>query len=207
MAVGGPSSSELPDASPKDPEPRKPTRSKPQKTISWVELTADLLGDVPTSAASDLNYSINRDRILLVLNKPRLERNLSEKEIQDLGLQDFDGSELSTEHGLSIEPEILRVIYRRYVDSLKSRPAIDRSLSPLHNIKEIFDDIAEKADSLGFGNVLSHLGSRKLRVATMCSGTESPLLALKMFGDSTFKNYGHHSLHKLWLILLQASND
>lgn len=53
-------------------------------------------------------------------------------------------------------------------------------LPPLHTLTEIFADMASNALKLGFGHVLSRLGSRPLRVATMCSGTEAPLLALEL---------------------------
>lgn len=53
-------------------------------------------------------------------------------------------------------------------------------LPPLHTLSEIFADMASNALKMGFEHVLSRLGSRPLRVATMCSGTEAPLLALEL---------------------------
>ncbi|OQE11510.1 hypothetical protein PENVUL_c002G04166 [Penicillium vulpinum] len=53
-------------------------------------------------------------------------------------------------------------------------------LPPLHTLTEIFADMASKALEMGFEHVLIRLGSRPLRVATMCSGTEAPLLALEL---------------------------
>ncbi|GLA20261.1 hypothetical protein AnigIFM62618_008833 [Aspergillus niger] len=53
-------------------------------------------------------------------------------------------------------------------------------LPPLHDLNDIYKSITEKAVELGFDRVLFHLGSRRLRVATVCSGTESPILALEM---------------------------
>jgi hypothetical protein len=53
-------------------------------------------------------------------------------------------------------------------------------LPPLHKLADIFADMALNALKMGFTSVLSQLGSRPLRVATMCSGTEAPLLALDM---------------------------
>lgn len=53
-------------------------------------------------------------------------------------------------------------------------------LPPLHTLTEIFADMASNALKMGFEHVLSRLGSRPLRVATMCSGTEAPLLALEL---------------------------
>lgn len=53
-------------------------------------------------------------------------------------------------------------------------------LPPMHKLEDIFQDMAAKALELGFDIVLRHLRGRALRVATMCSGTESPLLGLEM---------------------------
>ena len=57
---------------------------------------------------------------------------------------------------------------------------LDESLPPMECLEDIFRDIAKKALHLGFADVLRQLGDRPLRVATVCSGTESPLLALEM---------------------------
>ncbi|KAJ5805782.1 C-5 cytosine methyltransferase [Penicillium pulvis] len=54
------------------------------------------------------------------------------------------------------------------------------NLPPMSNLEEIFTDIAQKAMGLGLELVLKQLDGRPLRVATVCSGTESPLLALEM---------------------------
>src|SRR5258708_3493337 len=50
-----------------------------------------------------------------------------------------------------------------------------RNLPPMHNLKDIFNDLAENAIKQGFAAVIDHLAGRPLRVVTMCSGTESPL--------------------------------
>jgi hypothetical protein len=57
---------------------------------------------------------------------------------------------------------------------------LDESLPPMHELEEIFKDLSKKALSLGFAAVIDCLAGRPLRVATVCSGTESPLLALEM---------------------------
>ncbi|KAJ5628696.1 hypothetical protein N7490_010924 [Penicillium lividum] len=54
------------------------------------------------------------------------------------------------------------------------------NLPPMSNIEDIFTDLAQKALSLGLNMVIQSLNGRPLRVATMCSGTESPLFALQM---------------------------
>jgi hypothetical protein len=61
----------------------------------------------------------------------------------------------------------------------------DWSLPPLNNIEEIFGSIAVKATQLGFEAAIDQLQGRPLHVATMCSGTESPLIALEMLKKGT----------------------
>lgn len=64
-------------------------------------------------------------------------------------------------------------------------------LPPLSRLDLIFDDIISRPDQ-----VRALMGPdkyRRLRVATMCSGTESPLLALEMFARA-IKNRGWGTL-------------
>jgi hypothetical protein len=70
--------------------------------------------------------------------------------------------------------------------SRASRQAADQSdLRPISSIPAMFDDMVSRAPDLA--KVVDRLNGRKLRVATMCSGTESPLLALRMITRSLFK--------------------
>ncbi|KAJ5466265.1 hypothetical protein N7530_010052 [Penicillium desertorum] len=66
-------------------------------------------------------------------------------------------------------------------------------LPPLHTLTDIFADMASNALKMGFEHVLSRLGSRPLRVATMCSGTEAPLLALELIQTAArlFRSSNH----------------
>jgi hypothetical protein len=59
-------------------------------------------------------------------------------------------------------------------------PALDFTRRPVTSIKEIFMELTENALGIGFDSFLAAVGNRPLRVATACSGTESPILALKM---------------------------
>ncbi|KAI5302437.1 hypothetical protein KEM55_001094, partial [Ascosphaera atra] len=86
-------------------------------------------------------------------------------------------------------PEILRGLYTS-PPGTRAKPGLNRNLPPLSKIDDIFDDLAKKAMKHGFGKVLDHLGSRELRVATMFSGTESPLLALNMLQNSLRRLFG-----------------
>ncbi|KAB2572419.1 DNA repair protein RAD5 [Lasiodiplodia theobromae] len=77
-------------------------------------------------------------------------------------------------------------------DAASKRPArprgIDASLPPLSSIEEIFKDITERAMSKGLRKTLKALNRHELRIATMCSGTESPVLALQLVSDALQKN-------------------
>ena len=68
------------------------------------------------------------------------------------------------------------------------KSGIDQSKEPLHDISDIFADMTQKAVDVGFKDVIRYLGKQKLKVATMCSGTESPLLALGMIRDGEAHN-------------------
>lgn len=165
------------------PGPASDTRQKPSSKVdsAWCESVRNILGEVQTGTAVDLE----NDRNLLQNNKSENERrDASPNDNDNTNIEDLDQVRLPETQFLSLEPEILKVLYQRHADSLKARLGIDLDQPPLYRIKDIFDDVAKKAEQHGFGDVLSHLGSRKLRVVTVCSGTESPLLALKMFSDS-----------------------
>ena len=68
---------------------------------------------------------------------------------------------------------------RRPETSASGRGSLALDLPPLSDISEIFDDITKKALQLGLRQVIRHRKGQTLRVGTMCSGTESPLLALR----------------------------
>ena len=82
----------------------------------------------------------------------------------------------------NVPPEILRGKYST-VPGKRPKPGLDRSLPPINKIQDIFDNMVATAGQLGLDQFLQYIGSRDLRVATMCSGTESPLLALEMIVD------------------------
>lgn len=60
--------------------------------------------------------------------------------------------------------------------------ADDMKLAPLSTMPEIFRDIVRRNPELK--NVAGAFKGRKFRVATMCSGTESPLLALQLICEA-----------------------
>jgi hypothetical protein len=67
---------------------------------------------------------------------------------------------------------------------------IDFNLPPIDNIEDAFKDMTAKAMELGLADVLKKLGKRQFCVATMCSGTESPLLAFKQISKA-LEQAGH----------------
>ncbi|KAJ5146489.1 C-5 cytosine methyltransferase [Penicillium bovifimosum] len=72
--------------------------------------------------------------------------------------------------------------------AIDSKRYLATNLPPLYRLPDIFADMASKAQELGFERVLSQLGGRPLRVATMCSGTEAPLLALELIQTGLVSN-------------------
>lgn len=64
---------------------------------------------------------------------------------------------------------------------------LDTSLRPLSNVPDAFMHLCKTALDHGLKDTIERIGSRHLRCATMCSGTESPLLALQFMQDSLHK--------------------
>ncbi|KIJ65553.1 hypothetical protein HYDPIDRAFT_27554 [Hydnomerulius pinastri MD-312] len=75
------------------------------------------------------------------------------------------------------------------VRSSKTDGKIESSnLPPLHHISAMFSDLLTRIPQIK--GVAEHVKGRKLRVATMCSGTESPLLALELICQSIKEQHG-----------------
>ena len=65
----------------------------------------------------------------------------------------------------------------------KQKEGINENLPPMNNPSDIFEDLLEHALREGFRGVLVSLAGRKIKIATMCSGTESPILACRLIAD------------------------
>jgi hypothetical protein len=61
-------------------------------------------------------------------------------------------------------------------------------LPPIHEIPAIFADLVSRIPKIK--DVAQRIVGRKLRVATMCSGTESPLLALELIQKAILDQHG-----------------
>ncbi|KAL6714776.1 hypothetical protein ACLMJK_008202 [Lecanora helva] len=67
---------------------------------------------------------------------------------------------------------------------------INYNLPPISNIQQMFDDMTRDAVQLGFLDVVRKLHGHEINVATMCSGTESPLVALEAISDALGRQHG-----------------
>lgn len=97
---------------------------------------------------------------------------------------------LSDEDVSLVEADQARANPRKKIktgESSRTGKGIDLSLPPLASIQECMSDMTAKAVQLGLCKALESLEGRPIRVATMCSGTESPLLAL----DEISKGQSH----------------
>ena len=66
---------------------------------------------------------------------------------------------------------------------------IDMSLPPLSDLNEIFHDLVSRAwEKLPAEEALQDLSGKEVHVATMCSGTESPLLAMYRMQNSKYSS-------------------
>lgn len=72
-------------------------------------------------------------------------------------------------------------------DNSMTEKGINDKLPPLSDIGDIFLDMANKAWSLGLRQVIEQFDNRPLRVATLCSGTESPILAIQEISLGEFR--------------------
>ncbi|KZT02845.1 uncharacterized protein LAESUDRAFT_661099 [Laetiporus sulphureus 93-53] len=84
-----------------------------------------------------------------------------------------------------IDEEVEKPTARTSKSSALAPDASD--LPPIYNIPAIFSDLVVRAPQIKA--VAQHLQGRRMRVATMCSGTESPLLALDLIRRSILEHY------------------
>lgn len=68
-------------------------------------------------------------------------------------------------------------------NSSPTERGLDLNFRPINEIRDMFSDLVEKARELGLGNSPLFSGRRPIRIATMCSGTESPLLACRLIAN------------------------
>jgi hypothetical protein len=80
------------------------------------------------------------------------------------------------------------------LNNLVIHNGLDRSLPPIHSLPDIFEDMVltglDESKSLKVQDFVNHIQGRALRVGTMCSGTECPILALGLVNDGEFLSDG-----------------
>ncbi|KAJ9651492.1 hypothetical protein H2198_009220 [Neophaeococcomyces mojaviensis] len=69
-------------------------------------------------------------------------------------------------------------------DKQQRNSFLEDTKPPLSSIEKIFDDIANKAIELGFLEACMPFQKQGLQLITMCSGTESPVIALQLLQDA-----------------------
>ncbi|KAF2027883.1 hypothetical protein EK21DRAFT_70985 [Setomelanomma holmii] len=141
-----------------------------------IDLTDDEEADVYVSSAS-IESEVEEDSVLgnLVDHSSAVDEE-SADEFEE------DAIEVDTsDHAGKSKP-------RRTTASKSTGPkagkGIDFDLPPIDDVEDIFSDLATRALDLGLSDVLTKLEGRPLNVATMCSGTESPLLALDLLSKA-----------------------
>ncbi|EEA28090.1 SNF2 family helicase, putative [Talaromyces marneffei ATCC 18224] len=85
----------------------------------------------------------------------------------------------------SAPPTASEFVEIEYVSQLRHnfspKKGLAGDLPPIHDLKQIFEQITlHSIQEDGFKGFIQSLNGRQLRVATVCSGTESPILALEM---------------------------
>lgn len=199
------SSTDATSATEEDEPPRKPTRPlheqspvserRPRRSrgrVSYAEVPLDAFSDdeLATRSASDdsdasdvyeegVAASTDSDEASAFGDSWNHRMSISEDE-QDT---EVEVQEVADDISTGDRPKL------RQKPSTKKKAAqkaprtgkgIDLSLPPMTTIEDIFEDMGARALQMGLSNVLKELEGHHINVATMCSGTESPILALDL---------------------------
>ncbi len=101
----------------------------------------------------------------------------------DDGNKDSDRGESSTNRATTSVP---RAKAKR---NMEPKTGIHLELPPISDITDIYDDLVRKALNLDAAAVLTNvLPKLEITVATMCSGTDAPLMALNMICRGKFSS-------------------
>lgn len=158
------------------------TSGRPRRScgrVSYVQVFADDDGicDPDIDSDSDAYVAPELGSASAVENEPELSSpaDCSADEGSGMDVDDADGNELDVPKKSRRKAQSASNVPQR-----KGKLTWDFSEPPLNNIEDIFADLAGKATQLGLLSALKKLKSRPINVATMCSGTESPIIALDM---------------------------
>ncbi|KAJ7446763.1 hypothetical protein FB451DRAFT_1291430 [Mycena latifolia] len=106
---------------------------------------------------------------------------------KDADDSDHDGAESPNASAAEDESEDDAPAATSKADSKITSPDMS-DLPPIHEIPDIFADLVSRIPKIK--DVAERVNGRKLRVATMCSGTESPLLALELIQKAILDQHG-----------------
>jgi site-specific DNA-cytosine methylase len=132
------------------------------------------------SASEELNSESGSDSGLDKRNKSKPSRSTTAKARPTPASVSRGGfSKTGKKTGKATAKDMVKLLNR----GAGEPKGLNTELPPLSSIEDIFKDITAKALRLGLREALKKTPV-PLRVATMCSGTESPLLAIEMVQDA-----------------------
>lgn len=143
---------------------------------SYVELAPSDLSDEELEEDDDEGWNPEGDEESVAEDDEEFEVDVQSSADEDADENDDDS--------VDVEPEPTSVSRRRPQLPPKQGKGLDLNLPPLDNIRNITADMTSKALELGLSEVLRGLEDRSINIATMCSGTESPLLFLQMLAEA-----------------------
>ncbi|KAF2447106.1 hypothetical protein P171DRAFT_409502 [Karstenula rhodostoma CBS 690.94] len=166
-------------------EQRKHQPSLPDRGTSRVRRRTANYSAIYTPLPLDLSDNDSAEEFSSYEGGDEEEEEVESNEEEEASASSADellpGDENDGENMLSdmdIEPEPLTKPRSKPAASSRStRKGIDFSLPPMHDNETIFGDLTYRAVELGLADALKKL-DRSINVATMCSGTESPLFGL-----------------------------
>ncbi|KAL3447380.1 hypothetical protein BJX65DRAFT_318225 [Aspergillus insuetus] len=157
------------------------------------EVERETQGDAPrarsAARASRSRPSTARSRYRL-RGRPRTQRTCTSTALASTNPSHLTptSSPNLTDSAIDLDiPEIARS--QPYSGPMRARTQLALSFPPLYKLSDIYKSLADKAIDLGLDQVLEHLGERPLRIVTVCSGTEAPLLALEMVKDNLRRHF------------------
>lgn len=187
---------------------RRPRRSAARKSyvaeIEFPDDSADDLGLAGPPVTKKQSHSKQRatslssedeDEPVIAAGGPEEDYDYDDLEIESDGLVDTEDEKpaATAKRKVSLKDpsatsnpvvEASRKMSKEMKNLTHSSRGLDLSLPPMHEVDDIFSDLTKRALPLGLEEAVRSLGSKRLRVATMCSGTESPLLAIEMIQDA-----------------------
>jgi hypothetical protein len=88
---------------------------------------------------------------------------------------------VSKDNEVDENEEEVEPMKKTYVDNFTHKDGIEEEGGVPHwDIRSVFSHITDKSTKLGIKQCVTHLDGKALRVGTICSGTESPILALNL---------------------------